>query len=292
MALLAMMNNQGYMQDVRDQIMANDVSSGGAVDRNFEVISETAGYKISRASEAKDIAEKERLDGLTSKIGDVAEAFNRLAGGHSGLIGATTLATSALTAFAGVAGVATIAMGGKGILGRAGGGIARKVGGAAGGIFRTIGSAATAGISSKLGKSALRLAKGGGVAAVGSMAGGYLLEKGFGEDSAVTRYGGRALDFAGVGATVGSLIAPGIGTAIGGALGGVGGVIYQGISDWLKSDVKEVASQQQEQPQQVEIDASLKIGLAPGLVLQGQSMSSSGGTLKMSTGNIYAGAPS
>jgi len=274
MALLAMMNNQGYMQDVRDQIMANDVASGGAVDRNFEVLSSMAGYQLAKGREIVGIGQKEKLDKAMPKIANAAEAFNKFAGENAGMVGATTLATTALTALAGAAGIATLAMGGKGILGRVGGGA----------------GAATAGIGAKLGKYGARLAKGGGAAAIGSVAGGYLLEKGFGEESAVTRYGSRALNFAGVGATVGSLIAPGVGTAIGAGVGGVGGLIYQGISEWLKSDAKDVPVQQHEQ--QVEIDASLKIGLAPGLVLQSQSMTASGGNLRMSTGNIYAGAPS
>jgi len=300
MALLAMMNNQGYMQDVRSQIMANDVASGGAVDRNLEVISDTAGYQLAKGRELVDIGQKEKLDKVMPTITNAAEAFNKFAGENSGLIGSTTLAATALTALAGAAGIATLAMGGKGILGRVGGGIlGRAVGGtvgrAAGGIATAgIASRASAGISSMagIGKGALKMAGKGGLVGIGSIAGEYALEKAFGsaEESAVTRYGSSALSGAAIGATVGSII-PGIGTAIGAAIGGAGGLIYQGISDWLNSDdKKDVAHQQHEQ--QVEIDANLRIGLAPGLVLQSQSMEASGGTVRMSTGNINSGAPS
>jgi hypothetical protein len=90
-----------------------------------------------------------------------------------------------------------------------------------------------------------------------------------------------------MGTTIGSF-APGIGTAIGWA----GELIYQGISDWLGSDeAKEIAPPRQDQ-KPVEVDASLNIGLAPGLVVQSQNMAASGGNVRWSVGNINTDAPS
>ncbi|MCL2591210.1 MAG: hypothetical protein FWD67_10145 [Betaproteobacteria bacterium] len=45
-------------------------------------------------------------------------------------------------------------------------------------------------------------------------------------------------------------------------------------------------------PNEVDFNARLQIGLAPGLVLSRQDIQSSGGEVRMNTGNIYAGAPS
>jgi hypothetical protein len=167
-----------------------------------------------------------------------------------------------------------------------------RVGAAAGfgaAASRASAGVATAGVASKFGKGALKMVGKGGLAAVGSIAGEVTLGKAFGEDSAVTRYGSAALNGAGIGATVGSIIS-GIGTAIGAAAGDAIGLITQGLSDWLcNGDAPEIAPPPQEQ-RPVEFDASLKIGLAPGLVLQGQNMAASDGNVKMSVGNIFADA--
>ncbi|MDR0673311.1 MAG: phage tail tape measure protein [Zoogloeaceae bacterium] len=130
MALIAMQNNQGYMQDVRRQVLANDVAAGGAIDQNFALMEETTGYKLRMAAELKDMAQKEALDALTPTIGKAAEAFSDLTNSHGALVGATTLATGALTAFAGVAGAAALAMGGKSAVGAAAS-VAAKAGPAA-----------------------------------------------------------------------------------------------------------------------------------------------------------------
>jgi hypothetical protein len=280
MAILSMLNEQGYTQDVRRTLMDNDVAAGGARDKDLEVIRDESNYKTRQAGESGSIAQQEAMRGINEKIGDVAQQFGELAGKYPGLVGGMTTATAALVTFSGSVGMATLALRGAGVGGRGPGG----------------GAGGRGGLGSKLGRGALmrgagRLAAGGVLAAAGSMAAGYALEKGFGEESAVTRYGTSALNGAGFGATVGSIIAPGIGTAIGAAIGGAGGLIYQGISDWMNSnEAKEIAQQQQQEQPPVSLDASLQIGLAPGLVLQGQTFESSGGNIKMSTGNIFSPA--
>lgn len=161
--------------------------------------------------------------------------------------------------------------GGGGILRRAAGSVGAGLGRAASGLGRSA-LAATAGISAAgIGKGALMMAGKGGLAAVGAVAGEYALGKAFGEESAAARYGGAA-----------------IGAAAGGAIG----LIAQGLSEWFSSDdAPEIATQQQEQ-RPVEVDANLRIGLAPGLVLQSQNMAASAGNVRMSVGNIFADANS
>ena len=263
MALLGLMNNREYMQEVLGKVKANDVATGGAGDRNYDLISDTGAFKMRQAEQQKDIGQKAAMDSLTPAISRAAEAFADLASKHPLLVGATTLATTALGALAGAAGLATVAMGGK-------------VPGAS-----AIGRAATWATASRVGQGAMRLAKVGGIASVGAMAGEYALEKTFGEESAITRYGSSTLTGAALGATVGSIV-PIIGTGIGAAIGGLGGLLWEGIKDRLQS----VAEQKP-----VDVNAKMTVGLAPGLVLQNQTMQASGGNVQMNTGNIWDGAP-
>ena len=113
MALLGLMNNRQYMDDVLKKVQANDVSSGGAIDNNYALMSETSSFKVRQAEQAKDAAQKSAMDGLTPAIGKAAEAFSDLAIKHPLLAGATTLATTAVTAFAAAAGLTAVGLGGK-----------------------------------------------------------------------------------------------------------------------------------------------------------------------------------
>lgn len=113
MALLALMNNRQYMDDVLTKVKASDVPTGGAIDKNYALMSETASFRVRQADQAKDAASKSAMDALTPAIGKAAEAFSDLATKHPTLAGATVLATAAVTAFATATGLATLAMGGK-----------------------------------------------------------------------------------------------------------------------------------------------------------------------------------
>jgi hypothetical protein len=263
MALLGMMNNREYLQEVLGKVKANDVATGGAGDKNYDLISDTSAFKMRQAEQQKDIGQKAAMDSLTPAIGKAAEAFADLASKHPLLVGTTTLATTALGALAGAAGLASVAMGGKGLPG----------GGA-------IGKAAAWATASKVGQGAMRMAKVGGIAGIASTVGGYALEKGFGEESAISRYGSSALNGAALGATVGSIV-PVLGTGVGAAIGGGLGLAWEGIKDLLKPA--------EQKP--VDVNAKMTVGLAPGLVLQGQSMQASGGNVQMNTGNVWNGAP-
>jgi len=263
MALLGLMNNREYLQEVLGKVKANDVATGGAGDKNYDLISGTSAFKMRQAEQQKDIGQKAAMDSLTPAIGKAAEAFADLASKHPLLVGTTTLATTALGALAGAAGLASVAMGGKGLPG----------GGA-------IGKAAAWATASKVGQGAMRMAKVGGIAGVASTVGGYALDKGFGEESAISRYGSSALNGAALGATVGSIV-PVLGTGVGAAIGGGLGLAWEGIKDLLKPA--------EQKP--VDVNAKMTVGLAPGLVLQGQSMQASGGNVQMNTGNVWNGAP-
>ena len=267
MALVGMMNNRQYMKNVLTKVREADVADGGAIDANYALISETSAFRLRKAQQQKEIGQKMVMDKLTPAISSAANAFAELTEKHPLLVGATTLATTALTALAGAAGIASFSMGSKGGKGVTGGGGIR--------------SAAARMRGGAIGKKALAVGKTGGIAGVSAMAGSYALGKVAGEDSAISRYGGSALSGAALGATVGSAI-PVVGTMIGAGVGAAGGVLFEGIKDLLKPDDKKPAK----------VDAKLSVGLAPGLVLNGQKMSADGpADVTVETGNLWGGAP-
>lgn len=223
----------------------------GVNDVNYEVMSGTASFQVRAAQQAKDAAQKGAMDGLTPAITAVSGAFTDLATKYPLLIGAGTLATGALVAVAGAAGLASVAMGG----GKGGGAIAAA--------------------ALKYGPQAAKVGRG-GLMGVGALAGGYALDKTFGEESAISRYGSSALNGAAMGGMIGSFV-PIAGTAIGAAIGGGVGLLYEGIKDALKPA--------EQKP--VDVNAKMTVGLAPGLVLQSQSVQASGGNVQMNTGSMW-----
>lgn len=119
-----------------------------------------------------------------------------------------------------------------------------------------------------------------GLAGIGASVGGALLSDLYGEESTAARYGSAALSGAGMGATLGSIV-PILGTGVGAAGGAALGMALQGISDLLKKD-----------PKPTNVKADIKVGLAPGLVLQGQTVQTTGPAgVAVNTGNIWNGAP-
>lgn len=247
MALLGMMNNRAYMNDVLSKVSANDVSSGGSIDKNYDLVSGTGAFKMRMAEQQKDIGQKSAMDGLTPAIGKAADLFADLAAKHPLLVGSVTLATTALGALAGAAGIASMTMGG----GKGG---------------------AIAAAALKYGSKVAKFAKVGGITGAVALGGEYALEKGFGEDSAISRYGSSALTGASMGAMAGSIV-PVIGTGIGAAIGGGLGLLYEALKP------------SEQKP--VDVNAKMTVGLAPGLVLQNQSMQTSGGNVQMNTGSLW-----
>lgn len=206
MALLGMMNNKAYMQDVLKEVRANDVRDGGATDKNFDLISGTGAYRARQREEAVKAAEQQTVGG--GPFGKVNDAIASMAQKFPELTGGASLAATALVAAAGGAGIFAMATGG-GAVGSA--------------ITRTAGKYLPAG------KTLLR----GGALGVGAMAGGAGLNAAFGEESAISRYGSSALNGAATGAFIGSVV-PVLGTAVGAAVGGVLGVGWEGVKDMLK----------------------------------------------------------
>jgi TP901 family phage tail tape measure protein len=111
--------------------------------------------------------------------------------------------------------------------------------------------------------------------------GGAVLSSVAGEESATARYGSAALTGAGIGATIGSIV-PILGTGAGAAVGGGLGLLAQGIADALKPSTEQ---------KPVDVNFKAQLSLAPGLVLQSQSMQATGGNVTMNTGNVWNGAP-
>jgi hypothetical protein len=263
MALMAMMNNQGYMQDVRQQVLENDVAAGGAIDKNAALIEETTGYKIRQAMEEKDMAQKAAMDKLTPTIGKAAELFSDLAGEFPLLTGATTLATTALSAFAGAAGLATLALGGKSAIGAAAGAASGAAGGAA---SRIIAARAAPTILAGLG------AAGAGTAAAGLGAAG------------AAGYG------------IGSAANWGINKGIRAATGNEHATLGTWLYDWLNKDREDELMRDFKPPESppqppVEVDTRLSIQLDRGLLLQQQNTQVTGGNARVDTGNVMNGAP-
>lgn len=96
----------------------------------------------------------------------------------------------------------------------------------------------------KLAKAGAKMAKGGGVAAIGGVLGGMavdsMVEKGDIKEGSTTHKaaaaGTRALEYGGTGAMIGGMIGsfvPVIGNAVGAAVGGAIGGIWGGISGWM-----------------------------------------------------------
>ncbi|AJF00049.1 phage tail tape measure protein [Pandoraea apista] len=264
MAFLGVMNNQAYTNDVLDKVRGQYglPEARSEIATSFKGISDTSDFKVEQAKEDAAVAQKSAMDNLTPAIGKVADAFADLAQQHPLLVGTTALATTALGALAGAAGLASIAMGGRG---------------AAGGA---IGRAAAWATGSAIGRGVMTAGKVGGIAGIGALAGDYALGKAFGDDSAITRYGSGALNGAAIGATIGSVV-PVLGTGIGAAGGAALGLAWEGIKDLLKPA--------EQKP--VDVNARMTVGLAPGLVLQSQSVQATGGNVQMNTGNVWNGAP-
>jgi hypothetical protein len=286
MALIALLNNQGYMQDVRRQVRENDVSRGGAIDQNFALMSDTTGYRLRMARQLNEMGQKAALDEMTPTIGKAAEAFNKLAGEHTKLVGATTLAATALTAFAGVAGAASLAMGGKSIAGGLARGVAGSAVSAGGRILATGGMSLAAGVGTAgLATSTAAVASAG---AGGYLAGKYIvnpvvnygIQKATGDEHATLGTWLWDVFNKDENDKIAKMLAP---------------EKIDAIAPKVKPEPVEVKLP--EQQQQVEVRAQMQVTLDPALRLQNQQVQSSGGSINWNVstgknnGNLMTGAP-
>ena len=249
-ALLGM-RNETVVNKV-DSAITKNRTEYGVNDINYDLISGTSSAQVRSAQQAKDAATKEAMDGLTPTIGKVAGAFADLAIKHPLLAGAAVLATSGLAAVAGASGLTSIALGSKNQM--------------PGAITRA---------SAKYSKAGKLLTRGGAAGTVAGL-GGMALDAGFGEDSAISRYGSSALDGAAIGAVIGSFV-PVLGTTIGAAIGGLGGVIVAAMRDPALKPAEAA-----------KVETTVKVQLADGLKAQSQTTKTSGPVKNfMSTGSVW-----
>lgn len=215
------MQAQGALFGLRNEKVAADVNQAlrlapTIIETDYQYMAGKPGVKARVYEERKEFAKMEAMDQATPVLGELADAASRVLREFPLLSGATITATGAITAFATAAGVATLAMGGR---------MPPKMG-------EAIDKAAQA-ASGPAGQKAIRAAKTAGVASAAALVGGAALDAVAGEDSALSRYGSKALNGAALGATVGSVI-PVLGTGAGAAVGAAGGLAWAGVEDLLR----------------------------------------------------------
>jgi hypothetical protein len=119
MALIGLRSQREYMMDVRQQALAQKkVKPGeGAGDKNFEVVSTDAEFKLNQAKNVKDFAEMDAIKPLADLTGDISKQLTDLSKEFPNL---TTTVVGATTAIAAMAAAATAFAGIKFITGRNG----------------------------------------------------------------------------------------------------------------------------------------------------------------------------
>jgi len=250
-ALMGMRNKD--VVDKVDTSITRNRTEYGVNDVNYDVMSSTASFQVRAAEQAKEAAQKSAMDGLTPAIGRASQMFGDLASKHPVLVGTTTLAATALVALAGAAGLASLTMGGG-----KGGAIAKTA-------LKYGSKAASFGRASLWG--------------AGALAGDYALDKAFGEQSAISRYGSSALNFAATGAMIGSVV-PGLGTGIGAGVGGGLGLLYEALKP-----VYEALKPVDQKPSESHV--KIDLNLPPGATVMSQSMRTTGNTtLDIATGSM------
>lgn len=133
MALLGIMGNRDYMASVQQKALAG----GGATERNFAVISDTAGFKVEQAKNESTIATTSAFDSLSPIIGKVSDALTKLTREFPDLSAAVALSIQVIGAAIAAAGMGAIL---SKVVGTAGGGVA-----GAGALARVGGLLSTAG---------------------------------------------------------------------------------------------------------------------------------------------------
>ena len=103
MALVGIIGNRGYMSAVEKKVLEG---GGGATDKNFAVISDTASFQTQRVGNEKQNAEQTAMESLMPSIKSISGGMADMAQKYPGLTTATVAATTALTALAAAAGAA------------------------------------------------------------------------------------------------------------------------------------------------------------------------------------------
>ncbi|WP_234086753.1 phage tail tape measure protein [Azonexus sp. R2A61] len=203
MALVGIMGNQKYMNDIRGQLG----NAKGTGDSAFELIAQTPSFKMEQAAAEKANAMQQALDRVNPLLGSAADGFSALAQNFPVATAATlalaTAATAAAAALAGFAGVGAI-------LGR---------GKAAADIAGAVAGAGAGGKAITGGRALLAMGKGLPLAAWGTMgAGGLATAAGGVVAAGAASYG--------VGTMLNSLINWGVSKATG-REESLGGLIYE-----------------------------------------------------------------
>lgn len=264
------MQAQGALFGMRNKTVGAEVDkaiatlSGSIVEGDYSHMADKAGVKARIYEERKDLAKMEAMDRATPVLGKLADAASSVLREFPLLSGATITATGAIAAFAAAAGGAALLLNGG------------KVPGVAGGAIDRAAKAAR----SPLGKKVLTGAKVGSYAGGAALLGGAALDAVAGEDSAVSRYGGKMMNGAALGATVGSVV-PVLGTGVGAAVGAAGGAIWQGVEDYMR---KPAAAPK--------LQGNIDISVTDDRVqVRRSSLKAWGIDATMNTGNVHTGAP-
>lgn len=144
MALIGIMNNRAYMNNIRGQLG----NAGGAADDAFGLIAETPSYKAEQLAAEKAIAMQAALDKVNPALGSFAEGLTGLMRDWPAFTAAIVGASTALFALAAAAGAASIGQvlggGAAGGAGRAAGRIAGAIGSGGAGLALRAGGMAAA----------------------------------------------------------------------------------------------------------------------------------------------------
>lgn len=207
MALVALMNNRGYMADVETRIG----NAGGTGESNFAVMASTPSFKVEQAAQEKNASVQTALDTLNPALGKAAEWYTAMAREYPKFTAALTAATIALTALA-AAGAAV------GLTKLVTGGGAAAAGGAASGV-----------LARAVGTGGAMLLGAGSMSTIASMGAG-----------AVATAGGAALAAGGLGYGVGTVGNYGISGMLSWGSGRdetLGGMIHELVNKEVKINV-------------------------------------------------------
>ncbi len=112
MGLMSYMNNRDFVNQVVREVKANDVRSGGEIDKDQVIMKDSPMFKVREAEQQAAIAQKNAMDNLTPIISRVAEGFSDLSQRYPDLSAAVVGATPPMLAAGAAAGTLSIALGG------------------------------------------------------------------------------------------------------------------------------------------------------------------------------------
>jgi len=112
MGFLSYMNNREFVTKVVNEVKANDVRTGGEIDKDQSVMTDSPMFKVREAQQQAAIAQKNAMDNLTPIIGRVAEGFSDLSQRFPDLSSAVLGVGPPMLAATSAAGALSIALGG------------------------------------------------------------------------------------------------------------------------------------------------------------------------------------